>query len=134
LRIASPTLQVSFPAFAPISSVRQVKTLPKTPSMGLEAQLIETQARFQRLSSGGDVSGTATLVRLGPFEVRLLQPLSVPSAGPARFWLELFDHDRQFSIDSVGDCDIANAMIVADEFIDRATKLSQNPHSWRRTT
>jgi hypothetical protein len=123
-----------FPALAPGSSIRQVKTLPKTSSIELEAQLMEAQARLQRLPPGGDVPGTVTLVRLGSFEVRLLRPPSVLPASPARVWLELFDHDRQFSIDSVGVCDIADTVVAADELIDRATKLSENPHSWRRTT
>jgi hypothetical protein len=48
--------------------------------------------------------------------------------------LELFDHDRQLSIDSVGDRVIEDAVIAAEEFIARATKLSENPHSWRRPT
>jgi hypothetical protein len=75
-----------------------------------------------------------TLVRLGSFEVRLIRPLSVPPATSVRLWLELFDHDRQLSIDSVGDRVIEDALIAADEFIARATKLSENPHSWRRPT
>jgi hypothetical protein len=95
---------------------------------------MEAQARLQRLYLGGDVSETATLVHLGAFEVRLLQPLSVSPGGPARFWLELIDHDRQFSIDSIGACTIEDALIAADEFIARAAELSENPHSWRRST
>jgi hypothetical protein len=123
-----------FRCSAPVSSIRQVKTVPKTSSVGLEAQLMEAQARLQHLSLGGAVLGTATLVRLGSFEVRLLHPLNGLAASPAEFWLELFDHDRQFSIDSIGECTIEDAVIAADEFIARATKLSENPHCWRRST
>jgi hypothetical protein len=104
---------------------RQVKTLPKTSRIELEAQLIEAHAKL---------TGMETLVRLGSFEVRLIHPLSRPPASSVRFWLELFDHDRQLSIDSVGDRVIADAVIAADEFIARVTKLSENPHTWRRLT
>jgi hypothetical protein len=60
--------------------------------------------------------------------------LSVRSINVVRFWLELFDHDRQLSIDSAGDCVIEDAAIAAKEFIARATKLSENPHAWRRSS
>jgi hypothetical protein len=101
--------------------------------MGLELLLMEAQARLQRASPGEDVSAMITLVRRGSFEVRLLQPLSLAPANPARFWLELFDHDRQLSIDSVGDRIIGDAIGAADEFIVRAARLSENPHAWRRS-
>jgi hypothetical protein len=114
-------------------SFRQVRTLPKTSRIELEAQLIETRAKLHLVPPGGNVSRTATLMRLGSFEVRLIQPLSVPPASSIRFWLELFDHDRQLSIDSVGDRVIEDAVIAAEEFIAHATKLSENPHTWRRT-
>jgi hypothetical protein len=113
---------------------RQVRTLPKTSRIELEAQLLEGHAKLQLVPPGGDVSRTATLLRLGSFEVRLIQPLSVLKASSVRFWLELFDHDRQLSIDSVGDRVIEDAVIATEEFITRATKLSENPHSWRRPT
>jgi hypothetical protein len=106
--------------------------MPKTSRIELEAQLIVAQARLQLVSPSEGFSRTGTLVRLGSFEVRLIEPLSAPPASYARFWLELFDHDRQLSIDSAGDCVIENAVIAAEEFIDRVTKLSETPHAWRR--
>jgi hypothetical protein len=95
----------------------------------LEAQLVEAHAKLQLVPRSGEVSGRATLVRLGSFEVRLVQP--GPPASSARFWLELFDHDRQLSIDSAGDRVIDDAVVVAEEFIARAAKLNENPHVWR---
>lgn len=114
--------------------LRQVRTLPKTSRIELEAQLIEAHARLQLVPPSEGVSRTATLVRLGSFEVRLIESLSAPPASSAGFWLELFDHDRQISIDSAGDCVVEDAVIAAEEFIDRVTKLSENPHAWRRPT
>jgi hypothetical protein len=76
----------------------------------------------------------ATLVRHGSFEVRLVQALqSVPEAAQL-FWMELFDHDRQLSIDSVGNLAFGYAVSAAEDLIARATTLSENPHSWRRPT
>jgi hypothetical protein len=75
-----------------------------------------------------------TLVRLGSFEVRLVQPLHGVLQGAPAFWMELFDHDRKLSIDSAGDLALDDAVIAAEDFIARATQLGGNPHSWRRPT
>jgi hypothetical protein len=48
--------------------------------------------------------------------------------------MELFDHDRQLSIDSVGNRVLEDAVIAAEDFIGRATRLNEKPHSWRRST
>jgi hypothetical protein len=111
---------------------RQVRTLSKISRTELEAQLMEAQAKLQLATPSGDVSSTVTLVRLGSFEVRLINKLNVSPVSPVRFWLELFDHDRRLSIDSVGDCLIEDAVVAAGEFIARAIKSSENPHTWRR--
>jgi len=73
-------------------------------------------------------------MRFGPFEVRLFHPLSKPLTKTLVFWIELFDHDRQLSIDSIGDCTLDDAVIAAEEFIARATALNKNPNAWRRST
>jgi hypothetical protein len=95
---------------------------------------MDTHARLQLVPPGADVSGVATLVRFGSFEVRLIQSMSVPLASEARFWMELFDHDRQLSIDSVGNLVLEEAVIAAEDFGARARKQSENPHEWRRST
>jgi hypothetical protein len=115
-----------------LSPFRQARTLPETSRAELEAKLIEAHAKLQLATQRGDASKAATLVRLGSFEVRLVQPLSISPASSVRIWLELFDHDRQLSIDSVGERLIEDAVIAAEEFIAGASKLSKNPHSWRR--
>jgi hypothetical protein len=106
--------------------------LSETSRLGLKAQLMEANARLQLVHQG--TVRAATLLRLGAFEVRLLEPSYIPKASAGRFWMELFDHDRQLSIDSVGNCLLEDAVIVAEGFIARATALSENPHSWRRST
>jgi hypothetical protein len=109
--------------------------LPKTSRRAeLEERLIEAQAKLKLTRRDGGTSTVATLARLGAFEVRLIEPIDAPLADAVRFWMELFDHDRQMSIDSIGNCTLEQAVIAADDFIVRATKLSENPHSWRRST
>jgi hypothetical protein len=73
-------------------------------------------------------------MRFGPFEVRLVHPLSTPPTNTVTFWIELFDHDRQLSIDSIGDCTMDDAVIAVEDFIARATELHENPNAWRRPT
>jgi hypothetical protein len=119
----------------PNPTSRQVENLPYTSSRAeLETQLIGAHARLQRIQRDGDVPAMVTLVHLGSFEVRLIQPpQNLPEGAPV-FWMELFDHDRRLSIDSVGDLVLADAVIAAEDFIARATGLGGNPHSWRRPT
>jgi hypothetical protein len=106
--------------------------LPETSRTELEAKLREAHAKLQVVHQGTDAPRAATLVRFGSFEVRLIQALSLSPASSVRFWLELFDHDRQISIDSIGDRTMDDAVTAAEEFIAGAIKLNENPHTWRR--
>jgi hypothetical protein len=117
------------------SLISQVETLPKTSSRAeLEAKLVEAHAELKLAQQSADLSAVATLARLGAFEVRLIVPSHVAPTGEVRFWMELYDHDRRLSIDSVGDRALKDAVIAAEDLIERATTLSENPHSWRRPT
>jgi hypothetical protein len=114
---------------------RQVENLSRTSSRAeLAAQLIEAHAKLQLAHRNGDAPAIATLVRHGSFEVRLVLALQSVSEGATLFWMELFDHDRQLSIDSVGNLALGDAVVAAEDLIARATRLSGNPHSWRRLT
>jgi hypothetical protein len=111
----------------------QVGTLSKTlRSAELEAQLTEAQGKLQLTHQDTNGMRLETLVRHGSFEVRLIQSLHIPPEIAALFWMELFDHDRQLSIDSVGNIVLEDAVIAAEDFIERARRMSENPHSWRR--
>jgi hypothetical protein len=108
--------------------------LSNTSSTVFEALLKDAHARLQLVPPGALVARTATLMRFGPFEIRLVQPLSAPPMNAVTFWIELFDHDRQLSIDSMGDCSTYDAVIAVEDFIARATALNENPNAWRRPT
>jgi hypothetical protein len=108
--------------------------MSKTSSNELEALLLEAHAKLQLVPLGANASKEVILALFGSFEVRLLQLMSVPPQCEVRFWMELFDRDRQLSIDSVGDRVLEDAATVAAELIARAAKLGENPHTWRRPT
>jgi hypothetical protein len=108
--------------------------LSKTSRNELEALLKDAYAKLQLVPPAARVLRAVALMRFGPFEVRLVQPLSAPPANTAIFWMELFDHDRQLAIDSVGDCTIDDALIAVYDFIAHATALNENPNAWRRRT
>jgi hypothetical protein len=94
----------------------------------LAAQLRDAQPKLQLAHA----PAMATLVHHGAFEVRLVQPSrNLPESAPL-FWMELFDHDRMLSIDSIGNLGLGDAVIAAEDFIARATMISRNPHSWRQ--
>jgi hypothetical protein len=100
----------------------------------LEALLMAAHARLQLVPPGPNAPTVVTLARFGSFEVRLTQPMSVSLTGEDAFWMELFDHDRQLSIDSVGNLALGDATIAAKDFIARAREQNENPHDWRRST
>jgi hypothetical protein len=95
---------------------------------------MDAHARLQFVPSAADAATVVTLARFGSFEVRLIQPVNVPLANEARFWMELFDHDRQLSLDSVGNLVLEDAAATAEDFIACARKHSESPHEWRRST
>jgi hypothetical protein len=106
--------------------------MAKTSNNELEALLLEAHAKLQLVPSGANASKEVILARFGSFEVRLLQSMSVPPQCEVRFWMELFDRDRQLSIDSIGDRVLEDAATAAGELIARATRLGENHHTWRR--
>jgi hypothetical protein len=112
----------------------QVKKLSNTSRNELEALLKDAHAKLQLVPPGACSLRAVTLLRFGPFEIRVVQPLSATSTNAVIFWVEMFDHDRKLSIDSIGDCTVDDAVIAAEDFIARATALNENPNAWRRPT
>jgi hypothetical protein len=108
--------------------------LSKTSRTVLEVVLKDTHAKLQLVPPGARASRAVTLMRFGPFEVRVVQPLSGPPTNAVIFWIELFDHDRQLSIDSIGNCALDDAVVAVEYFIARAAALNENPNAWRRPT
>jgi hypothetical protein len=110
------------------------KKLSKASENELKALLMDAHARLRLVAAGANASRAVTLGRFGSFEVRLTQPMSASSTGEDVFWMELFDHDRQLSIDSVGNLVLEDAIMAAGDFIACARERNENPHDWRRST
>ena len=96
--------------------------------MALEAQLIRAHVTLQLACQGTDGSRTATVVRRGSYEVRLVEPSGASSSADIFLvWIELFDHSCQASIDSRG-CDVLkDAVISAELLIAQAKAHDENP-------
>jgi len=60
-----------------------------------------------------------SLVRIGNYEVRMLDPSQISSADKPLFRLELFDRDEQMTVDNCVCYDIEEGAATFDEFISR---------------
>jgi hypothetical protein len=66
----------------------------------------------------GDVR-IVSLVWIGSYEIRMLDASQSSSADAPLFWIELFDHDAQSSVDSRACRDIKEAAAAFEDFISR---------------
>jgi hypothetical protein len=71
----------------------------------------------------GDHSRTTTLDRYGAYEVRLVEFLQSGSTGDCLFWLELYCHRTQSSLDSCRCDNLDDAETAADRLISCAKEL-----------
>jgi hypothetical protein len=95
------------------------------------SQLRISQAYLKLLSIPENMSGARviSLERIGKYEIRMFEPAQIdPEDGPL-FWMELFDHDRQSSVDSCSCHAIAEAVTVFDGFAAQANELGIFPRS-----
>ena len=91
----------------------------------LEAELLRAHVQLRLASKDGDESGTVTLARYGPYEVRLYEPPHSLSAGDFLFWIELFDHDSQSPIDIRSSYMLDHAVIAAECLIAQAKQFRE---------
>ena len=59
-----------------------------------------------------------SLARVGSYEIRIFEPLAAIPVS-VLFWIELFDHDAESSVDSCACRDIEDAVVTFDDFIAR---------------
>lgn len=62
-----------------------------------------------------------SVVRIGSNEIRIFNGSQSEVDGAPEFWMELFDHVAQQSIDSCGCLEIEDALPVFDDFLRRAS-------------
>jgi hypothetical protein len=90
----------------------------------LESRLVEAFASLQAMSSGVDRPRMVSLERHGVYEVRLVEPPRKIVAEEVVFFVELFDHATQTSLESFGSANLVELEHVADELILDAIKLN----------
>jgi hypothetical protein len=66
---------------------------------------------------------TATIVRYGAYDVRLVEPLFDAQGDTIPFWIELFDHKNAVTIDSCGGHDFEETAVGAAALISQAGLL-----------
>jgi hypothetical protein len=91
--------------------------------MPLETRLAQAHVMLLVIPKDERDSKSVSLARYGAYEVRLVEPLSVSNTFV--FWIELFDHSCQVSIDSGGAEDFEEALATAEYFVSRAEELSK---------
>jgi hypothetical protein len=69
---------------------------------------------------------TASLVRHGRYEVRLLELPRKLQTGTKQLWLELFDHHHQRTIDSYGGRNLVDITAAAETLCSEAKDLSDS--------
>src|SRR5215813_6097521 len=69
---------------------------------------------------------TVSLVRHGPYDVRLVELSRKMQTGTKQLWLELFDHDHQRTIDSYGGHTLVDITAAAESLCSSAKDLSKS--------
>jgi len=94
-----------------------------SPKINLETRLAQAYVMLLVIPKDEHDLKSVSVMRCGVYEVRLVEP---PLASNTFvFWIELFDHSCQASIDSGGTNDFDKALAIAKYLALRAEKLSK---------
>src|SRR5215470_9761029 len=105
------------------------------PIRNLESRILQLYVWELMAKRFVDGCRTASVVRYGAYEVRLVEPLQNLERDTLPFWIELFDHKSGVTIDSCGG-DLEEAAVGAESLISQAKLLHRNSTgvwSWRRS-
>jgi len=100
------------------------------PSRNLELRILQLYVWDLMTKRFVDGCRTASLAQYGAYEVRLVEPLQDLRGDTAPFWIELYDHMSDTTIDSCGG-DLEEVAGGAESLISQGKLLNQNS-SWRR--
>jgi hypothetical protein len=89
----------------------------------LKERFADALTQLQASSKEEHGSQSAPLAHYGPYEVRLYRPTSAATQNEFIFWIELFDHSSQISIDSSGTNNFDEALAIAEKFLSKAAAL-----------
>jgi len=91
--------------------------------MTLEARLAQAYITMLVVAKDEHELRAVSVIRYGAYEVRLVEP---PSASDTfAFWIELFDHNCQSSIDGGGANDFERALATAEYLASHAKQLGK---------
>lgn len=91
----------------------------------LERLIVRSYVWVLRAPRTADGQKIAALSRHGFYEVRLLEPSDLAQDDRLPFWLELFDTNRNLSLDSYAGDDIEEAAGAVQHLISRAELLEK---------
>jgi hypothetical protein len=81
--------------------------------------------RLSYVTPGGNGSKAVSLVRIGSYEVRLVEFAQVNSTHDTQLWVELYAHNLQCGLDSCACSDLEEAALAADALISQARQLNE---------
>jgi hypothetical protein len=87
-----------------------------------ELRIARACVRLLGIPDGGPEK-SVSLARIGSCEIRIFEGPQVTSDGMRSFWLELFDHGANKSVDSCSFHEIEDAVVVFEDFISQADRL-----------
>jgi hypothetical protein len=93
------------------------------PKLTVETRLVQAYVMLLVVPKDEHDFKSVSVIRHGAYEVRLFEPRS--ASNTFVFWIELFDHDSQVSIDGGGANDLERALATAEYFASCAEKLSR---------
>jgi hypothetical protein len=93
-----------------------------------ELRITQAYIKLLGIPENAQVPKVISLERVGACEIRMFEAAPVDDA--PLFWMELFDHDAQSSVDSCSCYEIAEAAATFDDFISQAQRRTENsaPH------
>jgi hypothetical protein len=100
-------------------------SISRVPSLWLttEQKLIRAYLALHVIARDDGGIRAAPLARFGSYEVRLCEPPADVALETFPVWMELYCHERGATLDSCGRDELDDAVVTADEFIERAKML-----------
>jgi hypothetical protein len=99
----------------------------------IELRIARAYVRLSFAPQDNNGLKTVSLARIGSYEVWLSEFAQGHADCDAQFWVELYDHDLRYGIDSCSCLDLEEAAGAAKELIWRARELNTNPRSGATT-
>jgi hypothetical protein len=93
----------------------------------LELRITQAHIRLLCLPDNPPGARMVSLERIGSCEIRMFEVAQADAADAPLFWMELFDHERQSSLDSCT-CHLIEAAVAAfEDFVSQAKRSSERP-------